>query len=1674
MALDTGAAQNTLIFVDARIEQHALIAASAQGAEVVVLEAGSDGLTQILAALVGRTNLSSIQIFSHGEPGRLILGGSTIDAQALQAGAAQWQAVGEALAADGDLLLYGCDIGAGQIGASFLALLSSLTGADVAASADATGAAALGGDWVLETTIGNVETAAIDVAGFSGLLAPSIGSLDGTIAYTEGGAAFTLDSDITVSGGSTFTEGYLRFSLASPNSGDQFTLTSNPTPNAAGAISIDGTDVYLGNGSGRERIGSVDAVENGQNGQALKILFSSPLPNAGFEEDENNWTVVDGQYGDSAGEINLDGLSVPLANNSDGNSTYSGGTGTVNIQSSDGMSFNGSVAAGQGVNGTKALYLSSSGNIVLGDQNSPGSFQPDGYGSIHGPYATSTVFSAEAGDSLSLEFKAVGSGDDYEVFGLLRRVDGSGNFISNSTPSTSTSADNIILFAQRGADTAGFVTVTKTGLVAGDYRFEFVGGTYDGSGGLFVGSNLYIDNIRLISATSVNDTIAQTIARQVQYQNTGTDSLVSRTLTVEAVAGDGSSSSATSTLSITQVNNPPSFTSGATLAAVNEDTANPAGATVSSLFNSRFSDPDTAYTPADTLGGVAITADASVSATQGVWQYTTDGSTWYDVGTVSTSAALLLPSSSLVRFLPAANYHGTPGGLTVHAVDSSGGLTFTSGATRSTFDTTSDGSTSPVSAAGVALGTSITSVNDAPTFTSGAVTGTMADTAAPDTYSSLTGTFTGNDVDGDGITWNITGGTLNAGVYTRVGTYGTLTVNAATGAYTYTPNAAAVNALTGGTASDTFTVNATDGSLSTGQTFTVNVSGTNDTPIGVDDTGTASESGGAGNGAGGSDATGNVLTNDTDADTGSSFTVTAVRGGGVEGAGTAGTLGSALAGEYGTLTLNADGTYTYAVDETDGDVQSLLGGATLTEVFNYTVTDNIGASDTALLTLTIGSANDAPVAQPDFANVVEDGAAFAGNVLSNDLELDVGDVLAVTNPGTFAGAYGALTLRADGSYVYSLHSSLQQVQALRSSATLLKDTFTYTMRDSAGAASSAVLTVRIAGSNDAPTISFAMAPIVATEDSPLSYMLPVSGISDVDDGDTITFEATLANGDPLPGWLSLDPVTGRLSGTPDNEDVGVVELRITARDGGGGSVSQTVALTVLNVNDAPEFRSPAAMDLAENLTDLPPITAIDVDGDVVTFSLTGGADLALFSIDPVTGNLRFREAPDFENPRDAGGDNSYEIEVGASDGQGGLIKRTFTVQVRNMDENAGGGTDDNQLDDDDDDNDGIPDAEEGDVDSDDDGVVDRLDDDSDDDGRSDSSEADRDSDGDGRSDTVESDDDNDGTLSSIESVVSGLAGNGAGDGNGDNIDDARQQHVSSLRLSEAAAPGNDGSATLQAHTATGAEPAPGSLVDPLLVRLANTAAPDDLPEGLSMPYGQFDFLARIPTVGGTQSFTLFVPDDEAINGYWKQDNTGAWHDIATEIVHGEGFYKVSFAITDGGVFDEDGVANGFIQDPGAPGFMDETGTGTGGNLIAVHELLSVAANGRVQQLLTPSDAEKTAVDAAPGWTYDGVAFRAPGENEGASVWRFFHKETGDHFYTMNVAERDGLIAGGYGYRYEGEGFRALAEATDGAMAIHRFFNGEAGGHLYTTSEAMKTELVGEGYVYEGILGYVFA
>ena len=137
--------------------------------------------------------------------------------------------------------------------------------------------------------------------------------------------------------------------------------------------------------------------------------------------------------------------------------------------------------------------------------------------------------------------------------------------------------------------------------------------------------------------------------------------------------------------------------------------------------------------------------------------------------------------------------------------------------------------------------------------------------------------------------------------------------------------------------------------------------------------------------AGSYDATGehsgDVLTTnsgshaDTDADDAASLVVSAVRVGSSEGSGTAGTLGDSLNGTYGALTLNANGSYSYVASD---DISGLRSGQTVTDVFNYTVSDGT-ATDTATITITILGQGALPVARNDVGLIVEDGTLSVAN-----------------------------------------------------------------------------------------------------------------------------------------------------------------------------------------------------------------------------------------------------------------------------------------------------------------------------------------------------------------------------------------------------------------------------------------------------------------------------------------------------------------------------------------------------------------------------------------------------------------------------------------------------------------------------------------------------------------------
>ncbi len=131
----------------------------------------------------------------------------------------------------------------------------------------------------------------------------------------------------------------------------------------------------------------------------------------------------------------------------------------------------------------------------------------------------------------------------------------------------------------------------------------------------------------------------------------------------------------------------------------------------------------------------------------------------------------------------------------------------------------------------------------------------------------------------------------------------------------------------------------------------------------------------------------------------------------------------------------------------------------------------------------------------------------------------------------------------------------------------------------------------------------------------------------------------------------------------------VLHIPYTVKDGDNDAITKDIAVTVTGTNDAPVITSGGAGDTAtvnvsENETQVTTVTATDVDSTSLTYSISGGADAAKFTID-ANGNLSFLVAPDFEHPTDAGGDNHYDVQVQVSDGNL-TDTQTITVNVTNV------------------------------------------------------------------------------------------------------------------------------------------------------------------------------------------------------------------------------------------------------------------------------------------------------------------------------------------------------------------------------------------------------------------------
>ena len=128
---------------------------------------------------------------------------------------------------------------------------------------------------------------------------------------------------------------------------------------------------------------------------------------------------------------------------------------------------------------------------------------------------------------------------------------------------------------------------------------------------------------------------------------------------------------------------------------------------------------------------------------------------------------------------------------------------------------------------------------------------------------------------------------------------------------------------------------------------------------------------------------------------------------------------------------------------------------------------------------------------------------------------------------------------------------------------------------------------------------------------------------------------------------------------------------------------------------------------------------------------------------------------------------------------------------------------------------------------------------------------------------------------------------------------------------------------------------------------------------------------------------------------------------------------------------------------------------------------------------TTSIAERDGVVGKfPQFAYEGAAFAAAaaGSAGAVPVFRFYNGNTGTHFYTASVSERDGLLAYYPQFAYEGTAWHALAaDGGDGRTAVFRFFNRNTGAHFYTASAAERDKVVATypHFVYEGVAFFVY-
>ncbi len=1204
-----------IVFIDTSVEDYkTLLLGINHSAEAILLDGTRDGMEHIAEILGQRSDIDAVHIISHGNQAELRLGTGHLTFDSMNGKYAdELTIINRALTEEADFLIYGCNFGQGYGGQKAASLLAELTGADIAASNDLTGSADLGGDWDLEFTTGEIETSiALDEQAqqsFASILATvTVNTASDTI---DGGDTSNITNLIATPG----TDGIsLREAIQAANntvgadtitftgSGNYLLSITGTSEDAAVRGDLDITDDLTLTGNG-----AATTIIDGNNDDRIFHIRNSATATISGITIQNGVETGSGGAGVRVEDSSTLSLSDAILTNNDGTGGDGGAFhvhGTLNLDRvllSNNLANKGAGIYYHGADGGSLTNVTISGNTST---------------SAGGGLWTDTAISVK-NSTITLNNANNGGG----IFASSATVTISNTIVSDNT-ATSSNTDVLGTFSSDGSN-----------------LIETVGGATGFGGGDLTGASANLVGL----ADNGGPTRTHALLTGNTAINAGT--------TAGAPAVDQRSFARDGTPDIgafefgSGVNEVP-VNAVPTSQTTNQDTTLVFSSGTSNQIS--ISDPDAGSSELQ-ITLTATNGTVTLSGTTGLTFSIGDGTADATMTLAGTIANLNTALNGLM-FAPTTSYSGAAsleiitkdqGNTGTAPLDGDANLT-----TKYTFDV--DG-TDAIGANDATLNNGAAVVADAERenvlSTDGVDDHAEVPTAATNGLSQFAFSF-----------WAKTTETgTNAFYWQRPTLFGMEITGFGSNDMAINTNNGFIGFWTGLSGTDADYLSTTT-QINDNQWHQITVSndGANASLYvdGVLET---------------SLATGNGLDN-------LSFYIGALH------SSTGGPVTAEHSGFFDDVrifnrSLTAqEASDLYSLSDTDNVAITVTSAPTL----DLDANDSSGAGNNYQFTFAEGDAATA-IADMDTDVVVGGSSTFASVKLAVSGLLDGTAETVVLDGSTFdlATAEGgrdttfgnynvtistgtgtaniAITKAGGGTFTEAetetLIEAIQYQHTDTSTPTDGNRLFDVLVNDGTTESAAARSTINVNPVNDSPV---AMADSFTVNEGSTTILDLGNNDSDPDDGLDLT-SITILSG-PANGTIDSINADGTVTYTHNGTETLTDSFTYTIDDLTGlTSNTVTVNLTITAQNDDPIITSDgggtsASVRILTGNTSVTGVTATDAEGAPLTYSITGGVDAALFSIDPATGTLTFITAPNIQTPADVGSDNVYDVIVQASDG----------------------------------------------------------------------------------------------------------------------------------------------------------------------------------------------------------------------------------------------------------------------------------------------------------------------------------------------------------------------------------------------------------------------------------------